>query len=201
MIRKKLKSLKLIVSTVLSVSIFLTQPAMLFAAENSGETVQTPTPTPNPHTEYYNQAADSDSIENWPEGPKIEAESAVLMDVVTESILYSKNADKQQYPASITKIMTTFLACENLNMNDTLVMSEEAAYGIEPGSSSIYAETGEEFTVRQALMAVMLESANEVSLGIAEKTSGSVKKFVELMNRRARQLGCTNTHFFRYQKC
>lgn len=195
MIRKKLKSLKLIVSTVLSVSIFLTQPAMLFAAENSGETVQTPTPTPNPHTEYYNQAADSDSIENWPEGPKIEAESAVLMDVVTESILYSKNADKQQYPASITKIMTTFLACENLNMNDTLVMSEEAAYGIEPGSSSIYAETGEEFTVRQALMAVMLESANEVSLGIAEKTSGSVKKFVELMNRRARQLGCTNTHF------
>lgn len=195
MVRKKLKLLKLTVSAVLSASIFFSQPAVLFAAENTGETAQTPTPTPDPHTEYYNQAADTDSIKGWPEGPKIEAESAVLMDVVTESVLYSKNADTQQYPASITKIMTTLLACENLNMNDKLVMSEAAAYGIEPGSSSIYAETGEEFTVRQALMAVMLESANEVSLGIAEKTSGSAKKFVELMNRRARQLGCTNTHF------
>ena len=195
MVRKKLKLLKLTVSAVLSASILFSQPAVLFAAENTGETAQTPTPTPDPHTEYYNQAADTDSIKGWPEGPKIEAESAVLMDVVTESVLYSKNADTQQYPASITKIMTTLLACENLKMNDKLVMSEAAAYGIEPGSSSIYAETGEEFTVRQALMAVMLESANEVSLGIAEKTSGSAKKFVELMNRRARQLGCTNTHF------
>ena len=175
MVRKKLKLLKLTVSAVLSASILFSQPAVLFAAENTGETAQTPTPTPDPHTEYYNQAADTDSIKGWPEGPKIEAESAVLMDVVTESVLYSKNADTQQYPASITKIMTTLLACENLNMNDKLVMSEAAAYGIEPGSSSIYAETGEEFTVRQALMAVMLESANEVSLGIAEKTSGSAK--------------------------
>ena len=99
------------------------------------------------------------------------------------------------YPASITKIMTAFLACEYLDMNDTITMSEAAAYGIEAGSSSIYAETGEVFTVEQALMALMLESANEMALAIAEKTSGSVKKFVELMNQRAAQLGCENTHF------
>ena len=80
-------------------------------------------------------------------------------------------------------------------MNDTITMSEAAAYGIEAGSSSIYAETGEVFTVEQALMALMLESANEMALAIAEKTSGSVKKFVELMNQRAAQLGCENTHF------
>ena len=75
-------------------------------------------------------------------------------------------------------------------------MSETAAYGItDTQSSSIYADTGEEFTVEQALMAVMLQSANEMPLAIAEQTSGSVKKFVELMNLKARQLGCTNTHF------
>ena len=80
-------------------------------------------------------------------------------------------------------------------MNDTITMSQEAAYGIESGSSSIYAETGEVFTVEQALMALMLESANEMALALAEKVSGSVKKFVELMNQRAEQLGCHNTHF------
>ena len=91
--------------------------------------------------------------------------------------------------------MTALLACEYLDMNDTITMSQEAAYGIEAGSSSIYAETGEVFTVEQALMALMLESANEMALALAEKTSGSVKKFVELMNQRAAQLGCKNTHF------
>ena len=117
------------------------------------------------------------------------------MDAVTDTVLYSKNADEKLYPASITKIMTALLACENLDMNDTITMSQEAAYGIESGSSSIYAETGEVFTVEQALMALMLESANEMALALAEKVSGSVKKFVELMNQRAEQLGCHNTHF------
>ena len=117
------------------------------------------------------------------------------MDAVTDTVLYSKNADNKLYPASITKIMTALLVCENLDMNDSLTMSEAAAYGIEAGSSTIYAETGEVFTVEQAVMALMLESANEMALALAEKTSGSVKKFVELMNQRAEQLGCHNTHF------
>ena len=117
------------------------------------------------------------------------------MDAVTDTVLYSKNADNKLYPASITKIMTALLVCENLDMNDSLTMSEAAAYGIEAGSSTIYAETGEVFTVEQAVMALMLESANEMALALAEKTSGSVKKFVELMNQRAAQLGCKHTHF------
>ncbi len=194
MLRKKFKYLKLAAGILLSASMVFSLPAVTFCAEDSSDEADSDASSDS-HTAYYDQPADSNSIKGWPKGPKIEGESAILMDVVTESVLYSKNADKKQYPASITKIMTTLLACENLQMNDKLVMSQEAAYGIEAGSSSIYAETDEVFTVRQALMAVMLESANEVSLGIAEKTSGSVKKFVELMNWRARQLGCTNTHF------
>lgn len=194
MTKKNTKFLRLALGCLLCGGLLITLPAFLYAAESVTNTAN-PTPTPNPHTEYYTLPADTDSIEGWPQGPRIEAESAIVMDVYTESILYSKNADKQQYPASITKIMTTLLACENLDLNAGMVVSEAAAYGIEPGSSSIYAETGEEFTVTQALMAVMLESANEMSLAIAEETSGSTKKFVELMNARARQLGCTNTHF------
>lgn len=153
------------------------------------------TPTPDPHTQYYYQAADTDSVEGWPAGPQIEAQAAVLMDLNTEAILYSKNADTQLYPASITKLLTCLLGCENLDMNAQVTLSQQAAYGIEAGSSTIYGDAGEVFTVEQCLMGLMLESANEMALAIGEEVSGSVKKFVELMNTRAAQLGCKNTHF------
>ena len=177
---------------ILCAGLFLTQPALVFAAED--EAIVTATPVPE-HTEAYKQAPDTDAIAGWPAGPKIEAEAAVLMDLTTDSVLYSKNADEQLYPASITKIMTALLACENLDTKQKITMSQEAAFGIESGSSSIYADTDEVFTVEQALMALMLESANEIALALAEEVSGSVKKFTELMNQRAVQLGCTNTHF------
>lgn len=184
--------IKRVTACILCAGLLFSQPGIAFATENAD---QTATPEPE-HTEAWSQPADTDSIKGWPEGPKIEAKAAVLMDVVTESVLYSKNADEKLYPASITKIMTSLLACENLNMKDKMVVSQEAAFGIaEPGTSSIYADAGEEFTVEQAMMGLMLESANEIALALAEETSGSVKKFVELMNWRAKQLGCTNTHF------
>lgn len=174
---------------MLCAGLLVSQPSVTYATETDSATSEVS------HSATYSQAADTDSIKDWPTGPNIEGQSAVLMDAVTDTILYSKNANDQLYPASITKIMTALLACENLDMDDTLTMSQEAAYGIEAGSSSIYAETGEVFTVEQALMALMLESANEMALALAEKTSSSVKKFVELMNQRAAQLGCKNTHF------
>ena len=117
------------------------------------------------------------------------------MDVNTEAVLYSKNADTKLYPASITKIMTTLLACENLSSKDNIVVSENASTSVTAGDSSIYAAPGEEFTRNQALMAVMLQSANEMSVAVAEQVSGSVKKFTELMNWRAKLFGCKNTHF------
>ena len=147
------------------------------------------------HMSYYYEPAESDSIKGWPDSPGIEAQSAMVIDLANGSILYAKNADLVRYPASITKIMTCLIACEHLDPNMHFVMSESAAFGIEAGSSSIYASPDEEFTVEQAEMALMLESANEMGLMLAELTAGSEKKFIEMMNERAAQLGCTNTHF------
>ena len=186
--------IKRIFCGILTAAMLLGQTGAVWA-EATDTASESPTPTPDPHTEYYAQAADTDSIEGWPEGPKIEAQSAVLMDLNTEAVLYSKNANTQLYPASITKLLTCLLGCENLDVNAQLTLSQQAAYGIEAGSSTIYGDAGEVFTVKQCLMALMLESANEMALGIGEEVSGSVKKFVELMNTRAQQLGCKNTHF------
>ena len=195
---RKIKHIRKILCGFLCTVIAVSPAVSASAAEYDeyGAPIVTATPTPVPHTEYYEQAPDTDSIEGWPQGPKIEGESAILVDMVTGAVLYSKNADKVQYPASITKIMTSLLAAEHLNMKDKIVMSQSAAYVITiSDSSSIYADTGEEFTTEQAMMAVMLQSANEMTLALAEETSGSVKKFVELMNLKAKQLGCTGTHF------
>ena len=193
---KKKHLLRRILTGILCSAVIVTQAIPVFATDEYGAPLVTATPTPDPHTAYYAQPADTDSVKDWIKGPQIEGESAILVDMFTGAVLYSKNADKTQYPASITKIMTALLGCENLNPSDKFTMTESAAYGIsDSNSSSIYADTGEEFTIEQALMAIMLQSANEMTLAVAELTSGSAKKFVEQMNLKARQLGCTNTHF------
>ena len=188
--------LRRLLTGVLCSAVIITQAVPIFATDEYGAPLVTATPTPDPHTAYYKQPADTDSIKDWVKGPQIEGESAILVDMFTGAVLYSKNADKAQYPASITKIMTALLGCEKLNPSQKFAMTASAARSItETNSSSIYADTDEEFTIEQALMAVMLQSANEMTLAVAELTSGSTKKFVEQMNLKARQLGCTNTHF------
>ncbi|MBQ0000417.1 MAG: D-alanyl-D-alanine carboxypeptidase [Clostridiales bacterium] len=196
MIIKK-RILKTALCGVLSAGMLFTQPAALSVrAEQAAPAAEaTPEPTPDPHSAFYSQKPDTDSIKGWPAGPLIEAEAGIVMDVTTGTVIYAKNMDKKMYPASITKVMTALLACENLDMDTRFALTHDAAFGIEPGSSSIYGDDGEEFSVEQALMGLMLASANEMALGLGEQVSGSVKKFVELMNARARELGCKNTHF------
>ncbi|MCD7826644.1 MAG: D-alanyl-D-alanine carboxypeptidase [Clostridiaceae bacterium] len=135
---------------------------------------------------------------SWPSGPKestLSCESAVVMELSTGLVLYELNSHKKQYPASITKILTAMLTAENCSMSETVTFSESAVYGIESGSSTIYTDVGEKMTVEQCLYAIMLESANEVCLGVAEHISGSTKKFVQKMNERVAELGLTDTHF------
>lgn len=132
---------------------------------------------------------------NWPHATQVDASGAVLMDADTGAVLYGQNPDKKLYPASITKLMTAILAYENLDLDDTVTFSAAAVNGIDRDSSNIGIDVGESLSVYDCLRAMIISSANEVALGLAEKVSGSETKFAALMNKKAKELGCTNTSF------
>lgn len=134
----------------------------------------------------------------WPKGPdkgSLSSASAIVMELSTGTVLYSKNIHKKHYPASITKIMTSLLTLENSSPSDVVTFTEAEAHGIETGSSSMYCVPGEKFTIEQVLYGIMLQSANEMCLVAADHVAGSVDKFVEMMNQRVAQLGVKDTHF------
>lgn len=131
--------------------------------------------------------------ESWPAGPKIIGSSAIVMDVDSGTVLYEKNAHEQLYPASITKILTALLAIENSQMEEEVTFSYNSVHKTE--GSSIWRDVGEVMTMEQCLYALMLNSANECAYAIAEHTGGTYEDFVEMMNDRAKALGCTDTHF------
>ena len=129
----------------------------------------------------------------WPEAPDVQSASAIVMEASTGTILYEKNSMDAHYPASITKIMTTLLALENGNLSDTVTFSSDAVYKTE--GSGIARDVGEQMTLEQCLYAVMLESANECAYAVAEHIGGTMENFVSMMNQKAAELGCQNTHF------
>lgn len=129
----------------------------------------------------------------WPEGPQVASQAAIVMEASTGTILYEKNIHDQHYPASITKIMTTLLALEKGNLSDTVTFSHDAVYNTE--GSSIARDVGEQMTLEQCLYAVMLNSANECAYAVAEHIGGTMPAFVDMMNEKAKELGCQNTHF------
>lgn len=129
----------------------------------------------------------------WPDAPETLSPSVILMEASTGTILYEKNSDEAHYPASITKIMTTLLALENGNLSDIVTFSDDAINKTE--GSGISRDYGEQMTLEQCLYGVMLESANECAYAVAEHVGGTVENFVDMMNAKAKSLGCTNTHF------
>lgn len=144
------------------------------------------------------QAKKTQKEAEWPTGPNkssLSSDSAIVMELSTGEILYKKNIHKKHYPASITKILTAMLTAENCANSEVVTFSESAVYGIESGSSTIYTDVGEKLTIEQCLYAIMLESANEVCLGVAEHISGSIDAFVDKMNERVKELGLEDTHF------
>ena len=135
------------------------------------------------------------TLAEWPSGPSLEAEAGILIDAKTGTVLFGKNADERLYPASITKLMTALLVLENASLSDVVTFSHDAVFSIEAGSSSIAVDEGEQLTVEQCMYALLIQSANDVANGLAEHVAGSMDAFAEMMNNRAAQLGCTNTHF------
>lgn len=127
--------------------------------------------------------------------PEVAAEGAVLLNAATGEVLYGKNQDQQFYPASITKVMTALVVLEHCNLNDTVTFSEAATTNLESGAVALGVSAGDQLTVEQSLYGLLLKSANEIGNGLAEHVSGSVSAFADLMNAKAKELGCKNTHF------
>jgi len=144
---------------------------------------------------YSSPAVDITGLSGMPAAPEITAPAIILMEAKSGAILYSRDANTAHYPASITKIMTALLTFENCSMDEVVTFSYRATHELEAGSSSIARTEGEQMTVKECLYALLIASANEVAQALAEHIAGSFEAFAEMMNERAAQLGCTNTHF------
>lgn len=144
---------------------------------------------------------EAESFEPPPQPPTIPppryiSEAVLIMDAETGLILYGNEHNTRHYPASITKIMTALLVLEHVHdLTERIEFSHNAVWSIPRDSSHIAMDVGETLTVREALYGLMLSSANEVSMALAEHVAGSVDEFVDLMNRRAASMGAKNTHF------
>ena len=143
----------------------------------------------------YNQAIDSNKLKNWPKGPNIYSESGIVMDMDTGSILYGKRIDDKHYPASITKVLTALVALENCKLDSIVKHSRDDVLNLESGATHIGIKENEEISMKDALYAILLASANEVSNGIASNYLGGYDAFIEKMNMTARELGCENSNF------
>jgi len=130
-------------------------------------------------------------------GPETTAESAVLLEPVTDKVIYQKEPHKKLPMASVTKLMTLLLATEavergDFKLSDKVVTSENAW---EMGGSQIYLEPGEEMSLWDMLLAIGLQSANDASVAVAEHIMGTRESFVQAMNDRAKALGLQDTNF------
>ena len=128
--------------------------------------------------------------------PATNAEAALLISPDSGMVLYEKNADERRYPASTTKIMTALLVLENIaDLNETVTAQASDFETLEADSSSAGIKEGETVTVEDLLYGLMLPSGNEAAYMLARHVAGSYEAFVDMMNKRAEELGCTGTHF------
>ena len=128
---------------------------------------------------------------------ELDCKSAVLMDAATGTVLFEKNADEALPPASVTKVMTLLLVMEALDagqytLTDMVTVSAHAA---SMGGSQVFLKEGETMSVEEMVKCVVISSANDCAVALAEFTAGSEENFVEKMNARAAELGLANTHF------
>lgn len=143
---------------------------------------------------------DTNGLANWPEGPAVYAHSAIVMDMDSGAVLYAKRPDERHFPASITKLLTTLVALENAELTDKVTFSQESVDILNWDDANIGMRPEEEISMHDALRAVLLASANEVSYAVAESTGinrlgGNYDTFIRLMNERSKELGCTGSNW------
>ena len=159
-----------------------------FAAE-AGDAAETET------SSEETEETEPETLENGE--PRLDSAACCVMDQKTGMVLYEKNMDEQHYPASITKILTSLIFIEHIDsLDEVITFTDECWKGVHPYSNmNIEMEAGEKLTAEQCLYAMMLASANEVCNQVAIYTAGSVEAFADMMNARAKEIGCTGSHF------
>lgn len=185
--RKRLPGLYLLAAAALSGSLALSMPLSAKASSDAELRLES----------HRAMEIQSNDIPDWPEGPVTGAESAILMEAETGTILYSKNIHQRQYPASTTKILTALIASERCGMDETVTFSHDAVFDTPRDSSHIAMNPGEELSMEQSLNAILIRSANEVCYAVAEHITGTTdwSVFADIMNERAAELGCLDSHF------
>ena len=146
-----------------------------------------PAPTASPR-EFAVLAPDGQLNES-----AVKAESAILMDSRTGKVLFEKNADAKQYPASTTKVMTCLLAIEKGKLSDLVTVGKLPK--LEKGSTIINLKQGETMTLEDMLYGLMMHSGNDAAQAVAIYIGGSIEGFAAMMNEKALELGMTNTHY------
>lgn len=185
--RKRLPGLYLLAAAALSGSLALGMPLPAKASSDAELRLEA----------HRAMEIQSNDIPGWPEGPVVGAESAILMEAETGTILYSKNIHQHQYPASTTKILTALIASERCGMDETVTFSHDAVFDTPWDSSHIAMNPGEELSMEQSLNAILIRSANEVCYAVAEHITGTTdwSVFADMMNERAAELGCLDSNF------
>ncbi len=121
--------------------------------------------------------------------------AAILYDASSGQILYERNSQDKMYPASTTKVLTAIVVMEHCNLEDMITVSQTAIDSVEYGYITANLKAGESFSVQELLNILIVSSANDAALVLAEHVSGSVEDFCKLMNETAVKIGCTNSNF------
>ena len=137
----------------------------------------------------------SNSFAVYAEELSIDAKSALIVEVNTGKVIYEKDMETQNYPASVTKILTAIIVIENCDLDDVATVSQSAISQIPSGYVIAPLYVGEEIKIRDLLYALMLRSANDAAYVLAEHVAGSVEEFADMMNKKAKELGCKNSNF------
>lgn len=160
-------------------------------------TADVDTPKQEATSKQVDASKQENTITNNVENPNITTYSpaCILMDAKTGKILYEKNSSAVRFPASTTKIMTAILTLENCKLTDTATVSHNAIFSVPAGYTHASLKEGEILTIENLLNVLLIPSANDAANVLAEHISGSVEEFSNLMNEKAKEIGCLNTNF------
>lgn len=145
--------------------------------------------TNNPNTNYIEQTPKEKLYS------ELSSQSCILIECSTGKTAFEKNSNLKMYPASTTKLLTAIITLEKCKLTDTVTITNDMINKVPSGYTTAYLQPGETLTIEQLLNILLIPSANDAGFCLAIHISGSIENFSELMNKRAKELGCTNSNF------